>query len=125
MKTMQDFDLAGRRVLIRQDLNVPIQAGRVTSDARLRAALPTLQQALEGGARVMVMSHLGRPEEGRFDPALSMAPVAERLGELLGRTVPVVADWRDGLELRSEERRGRGAGGEGAGGAAEERRGPV
>jgi len=99
MKTMQDFDLAGRRVLIRQDLNVPIQAGRVTSDARLRAALPTLQQALEGGARVMVMSHLGRPEEGRFDPALSMAPVAERLGELLGRTVPVVADWRDGLEL--------------------------
>lgn len=99
MKTMQDFDLAGRRVLIRQDLNVPIQAGRVTSDARLRAALPTLQQALESGARVMVMSHLGRPEEGRFDPALSMAPVAERLGELLGRTVPVVADWRDGLEL--------------------------
>ena len=99
MKTMQDFDLAGRRVLIRQDLNVPIQDGRVTSDARLRAALPTLQQALEGGARVMVMSHLGRPEEGRFDPALSMAPVAERLGELLGRTVPVVADWRDGLEL--------------------------
>lgn len=99
MKTMQDFDLAGRRVLIRQDLNVPIQDGRVTSDARLRAALPTLQQALESGARVMVMSHLGRPEEGRFDPALSMAPVAERLGELLGRTVPVVADWRDGLEL--------------------------
>jgi phosphoglycerate kinase len=91
---MQALDLAGKRVLIREDLNVPVKAGRVTSDARLEAALPTLRAALAAGAAVLVMSHLGRPKEGEFDPAFSLAPVAARLGELLGRPVPLVSDWQ-------------------------------
>jgi len=95
---MMDLDLAGRRVLIREDLNVPIQDGKVTSDARIRASLPTIRAALERGARVMVMSHLGRPKEGEYDPALSLEPVAARLSELLGRKVPLVRDWLDGVE---------------------------
>ena len=89
---MSDFDLAGKRVLIREDLNVPIKDGRVTSDARLRAALPTLQRALAAGARVIVMSHLGRPKEGEFAAELSLAPVAAALGVLLGRPVPLIAN---------------------------------
>ncbi len=93
-REMADLDLAGKRVLIREDLNVPVKDGRVTSDVRIRAALPTLQHALDAGAAVIVMSHLGRPEEGRFDPEYSLEPVAERLGELLGRPVPVLRDWR-------------------------------
>ncbi len=93
-KEMTDLDLAGKRVLIREDLNVPIKDGKVTSDARIRAALPTLRQALDAGAAVVVMSHLGRPEEGRHDDRYSLAPVAERLGELLGRPVPLIRDWR-------------------------------
>ena len=100
---MNDLDLAGKRVLIREDLNVPIQDGQVTSDARIRAALPTIRLALERGARVMVMSHLGRPKEGVFDPALSMEPVAARLSELLGRRVPLVRDWLDGVEVAPGE----------------------
>lgn len=91
---MQALDLAGKRVLIREDLNVPVKSGRVTSDARLEAALPTLRAALAAGAAVIVMSHLGRPKEGEFDPAFSLAPVAARLGELLGRSVPLIADWQ-------------------------------
>jgi len=87
---LTDLDLHNQRVLIRQDLNVPIEAGEVTSDARIRASIPTLQQALAGDARVMVMSHLGRPVEGSPDPALSLAPVAKRMSELLG--VPVRLD---------------------------------
>jgi len=84
---MADLALAGKRVLIREDLNVPIADGRVTSDARLRAAVPTIRLAAEAGARVLVMSHLGRPKEGERDPALSLAPVARALAGLLGRPV--------------------------------------
>ena len=91
---MVDLELAGKRVLIREDLNVPIKDGRVTSDTRIRAALPTLQAALDANAAVIVMSHLGRPEEGRYDEAFSLAPVAARLGELLGRDVALIRDWR-------------------------------
>jgi phosphoglycerate kinase len=92
---MADLDLSGKRVLIREDLNVPVQDGVVTSDARIRASLPTIQLAMEKGARVILMSHLGRPEEGKFDVTLSLAPVAKRLSELLGRNVPLVRDWLD------------------------------
>ncbi|MGH8136117.1 MAG: phosphoglycerate kinase, partial [Steroidobacteraceae bacterium] len=98
LKRMSDLDLAGKRVLIREDLNVPIEDGQVTSDARIRAALPTLRLAIERGARVLVMSHLGRPKEGVRDPALSLAPVAKRLSELLRRPVRLADDWLDGVE---------------------------
>ena len=90
---MTDLDLAGKRVLIRQDLNVPVADGKVTSDQRLTASIPTLKLALEKGAAVMVMSHLGRPKEGVWSPEDSLEPVARRLGELLGREVPLVRDW--------------------------------
>ena len=100
---MTDLDLAGRRVLIREDLNVPVKDGDVASDARLRAAVPTLQQAARAGARVMVMSHLGRPKEGSPDPRHSLAPVARRLGELLGRHVRLAEDWLDGLDVEPGE----------------------
>jgi phosphoglycerate kinase len=96
---MQDVDLKGRRVLIREDLNVPVKDGVVTSDARIRAALPTIQAAVDAGGRVIVMSHLGRPEEGHPTDELSMAPVAKRLGELLGRDVPLITDWLNGVEV--------------------------
>ncbi len=89
-KNMLELDLGDRRVLIREDLNVPIRDGTITSDARIQAALPTIQAAMQAGARTLVMSHLGRPVEGEFDPALSLAPVAERLGELLGADVPLL-----------------------------------
>jgi len=94
---MADLDLAGKRVLIREDLNVPIKDGAVASDARIRAALPTIRLALDKQARVLILSHLGRPREGKFDPALSLAPVAARLSELLGRHVPLVPNWLDGV----------------------------
>ncbi len=94
---MADLDLAGKRVLIREDLNVPVERGTVTSDARIRAALPTIRLALERGARVMVMSHLGRPKEGTADPALSLAPVAKVLAELLGKPVRLAPDWLSGV----------------------------
>ncbi|MET0279808.1 MAG: phosphoglycerate kinase [Steroidobacteraceae bacterium] len=96
---LADLDVAGRRVLIREDLNVPISEGAVTSDTRIRAALPTIRLALEKGARVILLSHLGRPEEGKFDPELSLAPVAQRLSELLGQKVPLVPDWLDGVNV--------------------------
>lgn len=99
VKTLDDVDVRGRRVLVREDLNVPVKNGRISDDSRLRAAVPTLERLLADDARVMVMSHLGRPEEGAFDPAASLAPVAERLGELLGREVPVVRDWLDGVDV--------------------------
>jgi phosphoglycerate kinase len=97
---MTDLDLAGKRVLIRQDLNVPVSDGKVTSDQRLTASLPTLRRALDAGAAVMVMSHLGRPKEGAWSEADSLAPVAARLSELLGVDVPLVKDWVDGVEVR-------------------------
>jgi phosphoglycerate kinase len=95
---MADLDLAGKRVLIREDLNVPIKAGAVASDARIRAAVPTIQLALQKNARVMILSHLGRPKEGKFEPEFSLVPVAARLSELLGRPVPLVKDWLDGVD---------------------------
>jgi phosphoglycerate kinase len=100
---MTDLDLAGKRVLIREDLNVPVHDGRVTSDARIRASLPTLQHAMQAGARVFVMSHLGRPEEGVFSEEFSLAPVARRLGELLGRPVPLKRDWLEGVDCAPGE----------------------
>jgi phosphoglycerate kinase len=100
---MADLELAGKRVLIREDLNVPIADGRVTSDARLRAAVPTIRQAVASGARVMVMSHLGRPKEGERDPALSLAPVAKLLSGLLERPVRFHADGLDGAAAEPGE----------------------
>ena len=98
---MSDLPLAGRRVLIREDFNVPVENGVVMSDARIRAALPTLQHALDAGAAVIVLSHLGRPEEGKVDPALSLEPVAQRLGELLRRPVPLArGDWLKGVDVK-------------------------
>jgi phosphoglycerate kinase len=100
---MTDLRLAGKRVLIRVDLNVPISDGQVTSDARIRAALPTIQLALDRGAAVILMSHLGRPKEGVYDPAQSLKPVAARLAQLLGRPVPLVAEWLNGFEITDQE----------------------
>lgn len=97
---MTDLDLSGKRVLIRQDLNVPIENGRITSEQRITASLPTLKRALEQGAAVMVTSHLGRPKEGVWSEADSLAPVAARLSELLGREVPLVRDWVDGIDVQ-------------------------
>jgi len=96
---MTDLDLAGKRVLIREDLNVPTKEGKVTSDARIRAALPTIQHALNAGAKVIVMSHLGRPTEGEFAQEFSMQPVAEHLSGLLQCEVPVVKDWKGGVDV--------------------------
>ena len=93
IRRMSDVALRGKRVLIREDLNVPVKDGKVTSKQRIRAALPTIEQALAQGAAVMVMSHLGRPTEGRFSEEDSLAPVAERLAHHLGRDVPLVRDW--------------------------------
>jgi len=94
---MSDLELSGQRVLIRQDLNVPIDAqGKITSEKRITASLPTLKLALEKGAAVMVTSHLGRPKEGQWNAENSLAPVAQRLSELLGVDVPLIRDWVDG-----------------------------
>jgi phosphoglycerate kinase len=103
VKRMSDVDLRGKRVLIREDLNVPVQNGAVTSDARIRASLPTIQAALAAGARVMLMSHLGRPEEGVYDAEFSLAPVALRLAELLGQKVRFERDWLNGVECEPGE----------------------
>ncbi|MBL6749835.1 MAG: phosphoglycerate kinase [Nevskia sp.] len=96
---MSDLDLKGKRLLIRQDLNVPLHDGKITSDARLRASLPTLQLALAKGASALVVSHLGRPKAGQFDPQFSLAPVAAWFAEKLGRPVPLVSDWLGGAKL--------------------------
>ena len=96
---MTDLDLAGKRVLIRQDLNVPIEQGRITSEQRILASLPTLQLALKQGAAVMVMSHLGRPKEGTWTEEDSLAPVAKHLSELLHVPVPLLRDWVDGVRV--------------------------
>lgn len=94
MKLMTDLDLTGRRVLIREDLNVPFREGVITNDARLRAAAPSIRQALAQGAAVMVMSHLGRPTEGEWSDEASLAPIGQRLSELVGRDVLLAKDWR-------------------------------
>ncbi|MFT5721293.1 MAG: phosphoglycerate kinase [Motiliproteus sp.] len=99
---MTEQDLNGKRVLIREDLNVPVKEGKVSSDARIRAALPSIELALSQGARVMLMSHLGRPTEGDADPSYSLAPVAAHLSLLLGRPVPLISDWIDGFDSDSD-----------------------
>ena len=99
VKLMTELDLKGKRVLIRQDLNVPIKSGVVSSDARIRASLPSIELALNAGAKVILMSHLGRPTEGQFEQEYSLAPVAKHLGNLLGREVPLVGDWQQGVSL--------------------------
>jgi phosphoglycerate kinase len=99
---MTDLDLSGKRVLIREDLNVPVKDGQVTNDARIQAALPTIRAARAQGAGVLVMSHLGRPEEGKFDAAFSLAPVAESLSEALGTRVPLI-DGLDGATVSAGE----------------------
>ena len=99
MKLMSDLDLSGKRVLIREDLNVPIREGAITNDARLRAAAPTLNAALDQGAAVMVMSHLGRPVEGEWQAEASLAPIAEHLSTLLDRDVLLAREWRQAAPL--------------------------
>jgi phosphoglycerate kinase len=102
VKLMKDQDLSGKRVLIREDLNVPLENGRITSTVRIDAAIPTLKAALEAGAKVAVMSHLGRPDEGVYDESASLSPVAKYLSERLGREVPLIKDWVDGYTTDSD-----------------------
>ena len=96
---MEDLDLAGKRVMIREDLNVPVSDGRVTSDARIRASIPTIRMAIEKGAAVLLLSHLGRPVEGEANPEFSLQPVADRLGELLGCDVRLEKEWLGGVDV--------------------------
>jgi phosphoglycerate kinase len=101
---MADLDLARQRVFIRSDLNVPMdERGAITDDTRIRASIPAFRLALEKGAAVMATSHLGRPTEGRFSEADSLAPIARRIGELMGREVPLARDWLDGVEVKPGE----------------------
>lgn len=100
VKKLTDLDVSGKRVFIRADLNVPQDdAGNITEDTRIRASIPAIRMALDAGAAVMVTSHLGRPTEGEFKPEDSLAPVAKRMAELLGREVPLVANWVDGVQV--------------------------
>jgi len=96
---MTDLDLKGKRVLIREDLNVPVKDGKVTSDARIRDALPTIKHAVEAGAKVMLMSHLGRPTEGEYAEEYSLLPVATHLSSLLGQDVTLIKDWENAPEI--------------------------
>lgn len=96
---MNDLPLAGKRVLIREDLNVPVKNGKVAGEARLKASLPTIQAALKAGAKVLLLSHLGRPVEGEFSEENSLAPVAQRLSEMLGQKVPLVRDYLNGVDV--------------------------
>ena len=100
---MADQNLKGKRVLIREDLNVPVKDGKVTSDARIRASLPTIKLALEAGAKVIVMSHLGRPTEGEYEEKFSMQPVANYLSDALGKDVPVIKDFAAGIDVADGE----------------------
>jgi phosphoglycerate kinase len=100
---MDELNLTGKRVMIREDFNVPLDAGRVTSDARLRAALPTIQMAVDGGAAVILLSHLGRPVEGQYSDKFSLAPVAEHLSWLLERKVRLQKNWLDGIAIQPGE----------------------
>jgi phosphoglycerate kinase len=103
VKLMTELDLASKRVLIREDLNVPIKEGQVTSDARIQAALPTIQQAIQAGAKVILMSHLGRPTEGEYNSDFSMEPVAKHLSGLLGQPVRLEQSWTNGIEMNDGE----------------------
>jgi phosphoglycerate kinase len=103
LPTLKDLDCRNKRVIIREDLNVPIENGHISSDARIKAALPTIQYALQQGAAVIILSHLGRPEEGRVTPEFSLAPVAQHLQALLGCPVKLVVDWVDGFEISPGE----------------------
>jgi len=103
IKRMVDLDLSGKRVLIRQDLNVPVKNGKVTSDIRIQASVPTIEKALAAGAAVMLLSHLGRPVEGQYDEDSSLKPVAERLSSLLGKPVRLEKDWLDGITIKPGE----------------------
>lgn len=96
---MSDLDLSDKKILMRVDFNVPIADGRITNDSRIRASLPAIKQALDAGASVLIVSHLGRPREGQYDENFSLAPVAKHLSELLGQTVPLVRDWIDGVDV--------------------------
>ncbi|MEI7840170.1 MAG: phosphoglycerate kinase [Methylococcaceae bacterium] len=100
---MVDLELAGKRVLIREDLNVPVKNGKVTSDARIQASLPTIEFALNAGAAVMLMSHIGRPTEGEYNPEYSLQPVAEHLATLLNKPVRLEKDWLEGIEIHAGE----------------------
>ena len=100
---MDELDLTGKRVMIREDFNVPLDAGKVTSDARLRAALPTIQMALDGGAALILLSHLGRPVEGQYEEKFSMAPVAEHLSGLVDKPVRLQKNWLDGFDIEPGE----------------------
>lgn len=97
---MTDLDLSNKRVVIREDFNVPIQDGKITSDTRIRAALPTIQLALKQNAAIILLSHLGRPEEGKFTAEDSLAPVAKHLSSLLGQEVPLIKDWINGVSVK-------------------------
>ena len=103
IKRMVDLDLSGKRVLIRQDLNVPVKNGQVTSDIRIQASVPTILKALEKGAAVILLSHLGRPVEGQYDDESSLKPVAERLASLIGKPVRLEKDWIDGVSIAPGE----------------------
>src|SRR2546425_8950196 len=96
---MSEVPLAGKRVFIRADLNVPIEGGRITDDTRIRASLPGIRHALDQNAAVMVTSHLGRPKEGELKPEDSLAPVAKRLAEILGVEVPLISNWVNGVKV--------------------------
>ena len=103
MLKMTDLDLSGKRVLIRQDLNVPIKNGEVSSDKRIIASLPSILYAINAGAKVMITSHLGRPNAGEFDKNFSLEPVANHLSELLGQPVRLESNWLDGVEIEAGE----------------------
>src|SRR5258708_4672923 len=102
-KRMAEVELRGKPVFIRADLNVPCEGGRITDNTRIRASVPGIRLALEKGAAVMVTSHLGRPKEGECDPNESLAPVAQRLSELLEKNVPLVRDWLGGVKVAAGE----------------------
>lgn len=101
--TMTDVDLTGKRVMIREDFNVPMASGRIANDRRLKAALPTIRYALAKKAKIILISHLGRPTEGQYAEEFSLAPIAKRLSELLNYKVRLVGDWIDGVAMRDDE----------------------
>jgi phosphoglycerate kinase len=100
---LEELELGGKKVLIRQDLNVPIKEGVVTSDKRIKASLPTIEMAIKQGAKVMLMSHRGRPTEGEASDEFTLQPVADRLSELLNTTVRLEKDWLEGIEMQDGE----------------------